>query len=30
MRAGRSGGFLRDAKRRIHAQDDAPAPSPAA
>jgi len=30
VRAGRSGGFLRDAKRRIHAQEDAPAPSPAA
>ena len=30
VRAGRSGGFLRDAKRRIHAQDDTPAPSPAA
>ena len=29
VRAGRSGGFLRDAKRRIHAQEDAPAPSPA-
>jgi xanthine dehydrogenase accessory factor len=29
-RAGRSGGFLRDAKRRIHAQEDAPAPSAAA
>jgi xanthine dehydrogenase accessory factor len=25
----RAGGFLRDAKRRIHAQEDAPAPSPA-
>ena len=30
VRAGRRGGFLRDAKRRIHAQEDAPAPSPAA
>jgi xanthine dehydrogenase accessory factor len=30
VRAGRSGGFLRDAKRRIHAQADTPAPSPAA
>jgi xanthine dehydrogenase accessory factor len=30
VRAGRPGGFLRDAKRRIHAQEDAPAPSPAA
>ena len=30
VRAGRSGGFLRDAKRRIHAQEDTPAPSPAA
>ena len=29
VRAGRSGGFLRDAKRRIHAQADAPAPTPA-
>ena len=29
VRAGRPGGFLRDAKRRIHAQADAPAPSPA-
>ena len=29
VRAGRPGGFLRDAKRRIHAQEDAPAPSPA-
>jgi xanthine dehydrogenase accessory factor len=29
VRAGRSGGFLREAKRRIHAQEDAPAPSPA-
>ena len=29
VRAGRSGGFLRDAKRRIHAQEDTPAPSPA-
>ena len=29
VRAGRTGGFLRDAKRRIHAQDDTPAPSPA-
>jgi len=29
VRAGRSGGFLRDAKRRIHAQEDMPAPSPA-
>ena len=28
VRAGRRGGFLRDAKRRIHAQADAPAPSP--
>jgi xanthine dehydrogenase accessory factor len=28
VRAGRSGGFLREAKRRIHAQEDAPAPSP--
>jgi xanthine dehydrogenase accessory factor len=30
VRAGRPGGRLQDAKRRIHAQDDAPAPSPAA
>jgi xanthine dehydrogenase accessory factor len=30
VRAGRSGGFLRDAKHRIHAQEDAPAPSAAA
>jgi xanthine dehydrogenase accessory factor len=30
VRAGRSGGFLRDAKRRIHAQEDTPAPSQAA
>ena len=29
VRAGRPGGFLRDAKRRIHAQEDAPAPSAA-
>ena len=29
VRAGRPGGSLRDAKRRIHAQADAPAPSPA-
>ena len=29
VRAGRTGGFLRDAKRRIHAQEDAPAPSAA-
>jgi xanthine dehydrogenase accessory factor len=29
VRAGRSGGFLRDAKRRIHAQEDTPAPSAA-
>ena len=29
VRAGRPGGFLRDAKRRIHAQEDTPAPSPA-
>jgi xanthine dehydrogenase accessory factor len=29
VRAGRTGGFLRDAKRRIHAQEDTPAPSPA-
>ncbi len=27
VRAGRSGGFLRDAKRRIHAQEDSPAPA---
>jgi xanthine dehydrogenase accessory factor len=30
VRAGRPGGRLKDAKRRIHAQADAPAPSPAA
>jgi len=29
VRAGRRGGFLRDAKRRIHAQADTPAPAPA-
>ena len=29
VRSGRPGGRLRDAKRRIHAQADAPAPSPA-
>jgi xanthine dehydrogenase accessory factor len=30
VRAGRPGGRLQEAKRRIHAQEDAPAPSPAA
>ncbi|HYM57888.1 MAG TPA: XdhC family protein, partial [Solirubrobacteraceae bacterium] len=30
VRAGREGGMLHKAKRRIHAQADAPAPAPAA